>query len=261
MAQPVPAHDLTAWLDRTQQLNREQNSLIDLLYIKRASNERDTHSGQISFPGGKLDGSENDYEGCIREVQEEIGFDLTDKESFLYLGKIPINFFAYYRKNLKTMLSVNLFMMMDEKQKLNLSPSEVDIAFWTPLDVLLNPSSDNIGSLKHPRGPINFVHRHDKAWDGPLWKYFFRDFKNMSLPSFKMPNDQILFGLTYAITLHMLIVMSKGEKDISPLLSQMIENFSKVTANYHHDFLGIKRTIAEQIYLQKRLKQFLNPNY
>jgi len=261
MTQPVPAQDVSAWLDKIQQQNREHSSLIDLLYIKRASNERDTHSGQISFPGGKLDGLENDYEGCIREVKEEVGLDLTDRESFLYLGKIPLNFFAYYRKNLKTMLSVNLFMMLNEKQKLAPSPSEVELAFWTPLDLLLNPSIENIRSLEHPRGPINFVYRHDKAWESPLWKRFFKDFKTMNLPAFKLQNDQILFGLTYAITLHMLIVMTRGEKDINSQLNLMINSFPQVSANFHHDIAGIKGTIAEQIYKQKRLQQFLNPPY
>ncbi len=83
----------------------------------------------------------------------------------------------------------------------------------------------------------------------------------MSLPAFKLQNDQILFGLTYAITLHMLIVMTQGEKNINRELSHMINNFPQVSANFNHDIAGLKGTIAEQIYKQKRLQQFLNPPY
>jgi hypothetical protein len=35
--------------------------LIELLFMQRQINEKDRHSGQICFPGGKCDGSETDF--------------------------------------------------------------------------------------------------------------------------------------------------------------------------------------------------------
>ena len=40
--------------------------------------------------------NENDYNAHIREVDEEIGYDLKNQQQFVCLGKLPKNFFAYY---------------------------------------------------------------------------------------------------------------------------------------------------------------------
>jgi 8-oxo-dGTP pyrophosphatase MutT (NUDIX family) len=48
---------------------------LNLIYIKRPQhNPMDKHSGQISFPGGQVDESDNNYrETALRETYEEIG--------------------------------------------------------------------------------------------------------------------------------------------------------------------------------------------
>lgn len=68
---------------------REQRTL-ELLFVRRSINERDTWSGQVAFPGGKrqkLDALassadddapwESPRETAQRETLEEIGLDLT----------------------------------------------------------------------------------------------------------------------------------------------------------------------------------------
>ncbi len=49
----------------------------NLAFIERAEqNANDPHSGQISFPGGKLEETDDTYADCaLRETQEEIGVD------------------------------------------------------------------------------------------------------------------------------------------------------------------------------------------
>ena len=67
-----------------------------MLFIKRSNNG--SHAGDIAYPGGRVDGDENDFEACVREVNEELGFNSSDIGKLSYLGKFPENFYAYYRK-------------------------------------------------------------------------------------------------------------------------------------------------------------------
>ena len=50
-----------------------------ILFIKRTKNMRH-HSGEISFPGGKLERGENHLQAALREAQEELGIKQEDIE-------------------------------------------------------------------------------------------------------------------------------------------------------------------------------------
>lgn len=44
-----------------------------VLIERQSSNPNDRHGGQISFPGGKLEGNETLEQGALREAEEEVG--------------------------------------------------------------------------------------------------------------------------------------------------------------------------------------------
>lgn len=47
-----------------------------VLYIRRSEHEDDCHSGQVAFPGGKLEAVDCDaHDAALREAREEIGLD------------------------------------------------------------------------------------------------------------------------------------------------------------------------------------------
>lgn len=52
------------------------NGQWQVLFIRRAHNEQDRHSGQVAFPGGRLETSDSSHEhAALRETREEIGLD------------------------------------------------------------------------------------------------------------------------------------------------------------------------------------------
>ncbi len=75
--------DLPEELQQTSENAAEASVLIPLywyreewhvLYIRRVTNQRDRHSGQVAFPGGRRDPVDTDaISVALREAQEEIG--------------------------------------------------------------------------------------------------------------------------------------------------------------------------------------------
>jgi len=58
----------------------------ELLMMQRAKHENDPWSGQMSFPGGKIEASDADSKAAaVREAFEEVGADLREKD---YLGRL-----------------------------------------------------------------------------------------------------------------------------------------------------------------------------
>ncbi len=59
----------------------------------------------------------------MRETEEEIGLDLRKSR---ILGRLPSNFFAYYKRNQSLMISGNVFLLHEENLKdIKLNSSEV----------------------------------------------------------------------------------------------------------------------------------------
>jgi len=104
-----------------------------LLFIRRATNENDRHSGQVAFPGGATDKTdESAVHTALRESQEEIGI---TEDRVKIIGELG----AYYTiSHFKVTPVVGLVQW---PSNLKLETSEVDRAFLIPLAWLADTSN------------------------------------------------------------------------------------------------------------------------
>lgn len=122
---------------------REQQYGPEMLFIERARRAGDPWSGQMAFPGGRVDAADpSPREAAERETREELGVDLGGIQ---LLGQIddlegrprPIVVSCFvYRLNQPVTLDPNV---------------EVEQAFWVPLSVLLD--RERAVAFEHPHDP------------------------------------------------------------------------------------------------------------
>jgi 8-oxo-dGTP pyrophosphatase MutT (NUDIX family) len=92
-----------------------------------------SHSGQIAFPGGKIDPTdESPLAAALREANEEIGLDARFVEPIGYLDLYLT--FSGFR-------IVPLLARVDPAYSLTINPAEVSEAFEVPLDFLMHPGN------------------------------------------------------------------------------------------------------------------------
>lgn len=122
-----------------------------ILFIRRASNKEDRHSGQVAFPGGAADSSDkNPTDTALRETSEEIGVS-SDRI------KIVSQLDAYYTiSNYRVTPVVGILKW---PSNLKLETAEVARAFLIPLNWLEDENNftlrarnemDNQSAKRHP---------------------------------------------------------------------------------------------------------------
>ena len=95
-----------------------------------------THSGQIAFPGGKIDPTDaSPLAAALREAQEEVGLDPHFIEPLGYLD-LYLTFSGY------RILPVVARVSADYRMTLN--PHEVADAFEVPLEFLMHPDNHQL---------------------------------------------------------------------------------------------------------------------
>lgn len=107
------------------------NNKINTLLIKRTT-YNGVHSGQVGFPGGKFEGSDNSLiDTALREAQEEVGIDPLKVEVLGTLTPllIPVS-------NMEVLPVVGL---LQEKPLLSLNLDEVEFTITVPICHLKNP--------------------------------------------------------------------------------------------------------------------------
>ena len=142
----------------------------ELIYTQRSSH-LSTHSGEVSFPGGKADETDLSLFGtALRESNEEINL---NSEDVTELGKL--NYLISRHK-----IEVNPFVAtVDQVQALKPN-EEIQEIFTVPIDFLLDPKN-----IKR-----EIIKRHGGVWQVPTWTI----------------KDQKIWGLTAMITVNFLNV-------------------------------------------------------
>lgn len=176
-------------------------SAFEILFIQRAFNKNDRHSGQIAFPGGKCDGGETDIEAVCREVMEEVGIDIKNPENLIkFLGKSEKNFIHLPN------LSCSLAIFFDFKgNQILKNPSEVQNYQWVPALLFFNPPKRIISLRKFKLPHLILLYSHWLPQN--IKKRVGMDYESSSLPVFDIGMNVPLWGFTLEM-MHYIIDIS-----------------------------------------------------
>ena len=144
------------------------NEDTEIIYTLRSS-KLSTHSGEVSFPGGKRDEIDASLEKtALREANEEIGLNVNDAEFLVRLD------YLVSRHNIE----VNPIIFSINKEPQFVPNEEIEAVFTVPISFLINKKN-----LQK-----DIVEKHGKRWLVPQWQY--KNFK--------------IWGLTAMITTNFL---------------------------------------------------------
>lgn len=119
-----------------------------LLMTERSSGLRQ-HSGQIAFPGGRIDpGDAGPLAAALREASEEIGLDASTVRPVGYLGR----YLSGSGYGITPVVA-----MIEPDPVLTINPLEVGAVFEVPLAFLMDPA--------------NHV-QHEREWRGAARRYY-----------------------------------------------------------------------------------------
>ena len=143
----------------------------ELLFIQRAAHPDDPWSGQIGFPGGRVEGSDRDpLEAARRETLEEVGLDLLRPKGVRYVRALNQIQARTRRQLLSMVISPYAFLLegpAEPSPKLILN-REVESAFWVPLVRLASKELRIWHHSERDRTPYRF-RALDLGLSVPLW--------------------------------------------------------------------------------------------
>ncbi|KAG1702920.1 CCA tRNA nucleotidyltransferase 1, mitochondrial [Nymphon striatum] len=115
----------------------ERDEQVNVILTMRTE-KLNNHSGQVAFPGGRIDETDASPESAaLREAWEEIGLDINEVE---IMGRLP----DYYSGSGYRIAPIIGFVR--EGADFEVSPDEVDYMFEVPLSFLMDESNHNIMS-------------------------------------------------------------------------------------------------------------------
>lgn len=190
---------------------RDTQQGTEVLMMQRAKHERDPWSGQMSFPGGKIEVSDKSSKAAaIREAHEEVGAELNDDD---YIGRLDDLFGLKVNDTFSAHVCCYVFKPTQEIQlKANY---EVADMVWLPL-AFLNDAS-NAFAFTHPKDP------------------------SLSMPSVMIDNakEQVLWGMSLRMLMNLydllnwpLAVLSESDKaNLNAMENRRLskENADKIT--------------------------------
>ena len=154
----------------------EQEGKARVLFIERARDERDPWSGNLAFPGGRVEPGESLHQAAERETQEEIGLDLSHARPVGRLADIV-------GTNLPIQVSCFAYALCAPQPDLRLN-HEVQAAFWVDLSDLADPS-------RHITTDVRF------------------SVNRLNVPAIRLPDREwpVLWGITYRLVMQVLEVL------------------------------------------------------
>jgi 8-oxo-dGTP pyrophosphatase MutT (NUDIX family) len=157
---PKPAAVLVAVVNRKDRLT--------VLFTQRHAGLA-KHAGQISFPGGKLDGGETALQAALREAQEETGLAPSFVSPLGYLdGYLTVT--GYF--------ITPVVALVQEGFLLAPQAGEVDEIFEVPLDFIMNSKNRELHSRAWAGSKRHFyAYNHDGRF---IWGATAGMIKNMS---------------------------------------------------------------------------------
>lgn len=142
-----------------------QRDRLSLLLTQRTAH-LSTHSGQIAFPGGKVDADDRDATAAaLREAEEETGLPPSHVE---VIGTLP-----QYVTGTQFFITP-VVALVRPGFTLQPNPDEVDDVFEVPLEFLMDPANHR---------------RHGFEWDGELREWY-------SMPYQDGPTERFIWGAT-----------------------------------------------------------------
>ncbi len=152
-------------------LLRQQSDDTEVLFIRRAEHDLDPWSGDLAFPGGRIDPDDPTPRAAAeRETREEIGLTLMPEQ---YLGRSDDLTGALLS------IHISCFVYQTDARATFRPNHEVVDLFWVPLRTLLDPQRNRFHDF-HYRGAGR---RHPvidlPEWsDRPLWGITYRLLSN-----------------------------------------------------------------------------------
>jgi 8-oxo-dGTP pyrophosphatase MutT (NUDIX family) len=136
------------------------------LLLTQRSAHLSTHSGQIAFPGGKVDAADRDaIAAALREAQEEIGLAPSHVQ---VLGTLP-----QYVTGTQFFITP-VVALVEPGFSLQPNPHEVEDVFEVPLDFLMDPANHR---------------RHGFEWNGEMREWY-------SMPYQDGATERFIWGAT-----------------------------------------------------------------
>lgn len=166
----IQQHSIDGRAQKTPRVDEKVSAVLALLapgefgaevLLTRRSTKLSNHQGEISFPGGRVDGGESILEAALRETHEEVG--VRPQLVTVHSELSPLSTFV------SRSYIVPVLATVPEKPELSMSSYEVDRTLWVPLAELVRDDTfswewwnfDRVG-VPEDR-PMFFFHLDDET--------------------------------------------------------------------------------------------------
>lgn len=133
-----------------------EDDRVELVLTKR-SYKLSSHSGQVSFPGGRVDAGETYEQAALREVHEELGI---QPDSVRIMGRLDD---AWSRFGHHVIPFVG---WLDERPKITPNPHEVAEVLIADMETIMRPEAEKDHKVVFPKGDKNTHIVTAFEWEG-----------------------------------------------------------------------------------------------